>query len=63
MAEADAPVNQIEPTVGSTSWLDLRAKLDRQRQWLNDISKPPKGPRIYHPQGSAPLADSESGIE
>jgi len=26
---------------------DLRAKRDRQHQWINDIPKLPKGPRIY----------------
>jgi hypothetical protein len=58
-----APVSQFENTntVGSTAWLDLRAKRDRQRQWLNDIPKPPKGPRIYRAEDedhSEPMDDA-----
>jgi len=45
--KANAPASQFENTVGSTSWLDLRAKRDQQREWINDIPKLPKGPRIY----------------
>ena len=43
----NAPVASHGASVGSTSWQDLRAKLDRQHQWINDIPKLPKGPRIY----------------
>ena len=43
----NAPVASHEASVGSTSWQDLRARRDRQRQWINDIPKLPKGPRTY----------------
>ena len=52
----NAPVASHEASVGSTSWQDLRAKRDRQHQWINDIPKLPKGPRIY-------LEGDEEGLE
>jgi hypothetical protein len=56
MVESDARVSQFEPTVGSTSWLDLRAKRDRQRQWLNDAAKPPLAHIPKPPQGAENLS-------
>jgi hypothetical protein len=58
-----APVSQFGPVVGSTSWRDLRAKRNRQRQWLRDIP----GPRTpieadeeWDGNNSTALSNSES---
>jgi hypothetical protein len=40
------PVRSFGPVVGSTSWLDLSAKRNQARAWVNEHARP-RGPRIF----------------